>query len=82
MRQQRNLHELTAFFENDGATFYRGRYNVSRHELPDGPSYQDHMNECISGALSYGSAVVSPEPGLHYVAATTVEHIDSATRPC
>lgn len=74
-RQQRNLDEVMTFFENDGAAIYRGRHNVIRQELSTGPCYQDQMNDCITRALSVGSAVVSPEPGLHYFAATSVEHI-------
>lgn len=67
-RQQRNLQEVLAFYENDGAENFRGISKVSRQAVSLGPSYQSVMNDCIAAARVNGLASATAETGLHYVA--------------
>lgn len=74
-RQQQLIKEVAAFFENDGAEKFKGLHNVERHAMPDGPDYRNLMNDCIRQASADGISIISPEPGLHYVAITAVEEV-------
>jgi len=76
VRQAQQLDELLSFYKNDGATEFRGMPNVKRHTIASGPSYADLMNDCIAQALQSGGAMVSPEPGLHYVVGATEDGLD------
>jgi hypothetical protein len=72
-RQQQLLAEVTAFYQNDGAATFKGLHNVERLPMPDGPDYRQLMNDCIRQAHTDGCSIVSPEPGLHYVAITSID---------
>jgi hypothetical protein len=75
-RQHLLLDEVSAFFQNDGAKQFKGLHNVERYAMPDGPDYRQQMNNCIRQAHFDGYAVVSPEPGLHYVAVTAADQVE------
>lgn len=75
-RQQQLLDDVTNFWKNDGAAKFKGLHNVTRQVIPSGPAYQHLMNDCMRQARSEGFAVVSPEPGLHYVVMTSVDQLD------
>lgn len=68
-RQFSQLDELASFFANDGAASFRGMNDVRRVavRIPE-VNHFEAVNECISDALTHGSASVEPEPGLRYVA--------------
>lgn len=74
-RQQQLLQEVTSFYRNDGAKQFKGLPNVERHAMPSGPDYRNLMNDCIRQARADGYALVSPEPGLQYVALTAVDQM-------
>lgn len=83
-RQQQLLQELTAFYQNDGAEKFKGFHNVERLPMAGGGDYRRLMNDCIRQALVDGYSIVSPEPGLHYVAVTSIdkmEELDELVRP-
>lgn len=67
-RQHRNLQEVLAFYENDGAENYRGLSKVTRQAVSWGPSHEAVMNGCIADARVNGLASATAETGLHYVA--------------
>lgn len=67
-RQHRNLQEVLAFYENDGAENFRGISKVTRQAVSRGPSYEDVMNGCVTDARLNGLASATAETGLHYVA--------------
>lgn len=78
-RQQEQLHELSRFFNSDTIENYRGvplteRVSVSADEIP----YIDVINACIGSAMSGdGFSVLSPEPSLRYIAASTQWAVDN-----
>jgi len=67
-RQHRNLLEVLAFYENDGAENFRGIPKVTRRSVSLAPSYERVMNDCIAAARIDGLASATAETGLHYVA--------------
>lgn len=75
-RQHLLLDEVSTFFKNDGAKQFKGQYNVERYAIAEGPDYRQQMNDCIRQARLDGYAIVSPEPGLHYVAMTATEKME------
>lgn len=78
-RQQEQFHELGRFFSSDTIENYKGvpltvRVAVSADEIP----YIDVINACIGTAMSAdGFSVLSPEPGLRYIAASTQWAMDN-----
>jgi hypothetical protein len=83
-RQQQLLNEVTAFYQNDGAEKFKGLHNVGRLPMPGGDDYRRLMNDCIQQARADGYSIVSPEPGLHYAAVTSIDKmgiLDELVRP-
>jgi hypothetical protein len=67
-KQQEQLRILHEFFRDDGAVIFRGLPNTKRIEV-SAPlvSYEEQINECMSDAQRYGTAVMRPEAGLAYI---------------
>lgn len=71
-RQKRAIRELTQFFETDQAIGLRGLGQIQRVTNDDAEIvHLSAINRCIELARRNGSSVLSPEPGLHYVVATS-----------
>jgi hypothetical protein len=68
-RQASSLKRLTKFLETDQAEDFRGVGNVQRAEVhAHERTHLEVLNRCIEEAKGQGHAVVSPEPGLSYIA--------------
>lgn len=67
-RQHEQLRILHEFFRNDAAATFRGVPNTKRIEVATPlVSYEEQINECMSDAQRYGTAVMRPEAGLTYI---------------
>ena len=68
-RQFSDINELNKFFENDGATSFRGMQNVKRQQMrhPE-VNYLKEINFCITESRINGFSSIEPEPGLRYIA--------------
>lgn len=67
-RQHEQLRILHEFFRDDGAAIFRGVPNTKRIEVSTPlVSYEEQINECMSDAQRYGTAVMRPEAGLTYI---------------
>lgn len=68
-RQVNSIDTLHDFFAKDTAPTLRGFENIRRATLHSTEvRYVREMNDCIGKAKSEGHAVISPEPGLFYIA--------------
>lgn len=77
-RQAAKLERLQEFLKTDVATNFRGNPGEVRRvsvELEEW-SYAERLNECIGEAKANGCAIISPEPGLSYVAVYDSDGID------
>lgn len=67
-RQKEQLRLLHEFFRDDGAAIFKGVPNTKRIEVSTPTvSYEQQLNECMSDAQRYGTAVIKPEAGLTYI---------------
>lgn len=77
-RQAAKLERLQEFLKTDAATNFRGnpgevrRVSIEIEEI----SHTERLNECIIEAKANGGAIVSPEPGLSYVAVYDSDGLD------
>lgn len=68
-RQLSQLQVLADFYDNDGATNFRGVPNVKRTELlVEETKFEGVMNDCLRQATLNGNAMAEPEEGLRYIA--------------
>lgn len=70
-RQAEKLEKLQGFLDTDRATKFRGAPGevLRRNVLVPERSYEVALNNCIARAKAEGYCMISPEPGLYYVAA-------------
>ncbi|MEY2250654.1 hypothetical protein [Comamonas sediminis] len=69
-KQFRSIGELNSFFKNDAAENFRGGGPVVRNELSFKEKYHfQAINQCIEKAYIEEMSHVSPESGIHYIAA-------------
>lgn len=78
-RQKRSVETLQSFFQTDFSRELRGAPYVHRvaFNIPE-RSYASEMAACIGEAMETGYGVRTPEPGLHYLAATKRSAVDKA----
>jgi len=68
-RQLQHLQALQKFFAEDCAVEFRGLQYVQRQEfMAEEVNHTDVLNMCIERSYIEGTAIVSPEPGVHYLA--------------
>jgi hypothetical protein len=68
-RQVTDIAKIHSFLETDMANDWHGVDEVRRVAAhADDVSYVDEINTCIVQAERDGSSLLSPEPGLHYIA--------------
>jgi len=82
-KQKKNVEKLQSFFETDfsqglhGAPYtYRVAWRASESD------YVSEMAACIDEAMIAGCGVRHPEPGLHYIAATSRSAVPRALSQC
>lgn len=68
-RQLENIGQLHEFYINDGSNNFRGMKNVTRRtfSIPE-VNYPEYLKKCIEQSYKIGTASVSPEKGIHYIA--------------
>ncbi|WP_296943308.1 hypothetical protein [uncultured Massilia sp.] len=70
-KQLRNINELNKFFFEDKAEDFRGIGPVFRSEyFGKERCHLEAINYCISKSYEEGTSHISPESGIHYIAAT------------
>ena len=67
-RQRRSMQTLSEFYHTDEMSGFRGFPNVRRIAVPDCESHEAAFNYCLNEAYKKGTALVSPEPGVEYIA--------------
>ncbi|WP_298409599.1 hypothetical protein [Janthinobacterium sp.] len=73
-RQDEQRRLLAEFYANDGAPEFRGAINVRREALRlTEVEYGSIANQCIAEALQTSWCTATPEPGITYMACTTVD---------
>lgn len=67
-RQRRNMQTLSEFYYTDKLAGFRGFPTVRRIAVPDCESHEEAFNQCLNEAYKKGAALISPEPGVEYIA--------------
>lgn len=77
-RQAAKLERLQEFLKTDVATNFRGNPGEARRVSVEVQEWDhaERLNECIAEAKANGSAIISPEPGLSYIAVYDSDGID------